>query len=789
MSLLNPIFLLGLAALSVPIVLHLIQRQRYPERPFTTLRFFDKTIKHNVIKRRFVDKLLLLLRLLLLAVLMLALARPFTGLGLGEKRMSMVIVLDNSPSMGRGSNGSTLFGRARDAAEAFTRQLAPQDSLALVLSKPAFAPAFTADRLDLEQQLRLRAGQPTGLLVKNGNGSLPALPNLATDVDVIRKAVGTLPPATPVALCGYGIDPLPQLTCDHAAVRSVLQRADLAGSPGNILGAVHTAQGLLAGSKDGDRMIVVLSDLQAADWQGDGAIDLAGVSVQVFEVPAPPEKKVNLAIEDCRVPKRKVQFGQSVLCTALVRNHGSVASGPSTKLSISLSSDKRTATVPVPQIAPGGGELVPFPIHAIGRGQVVYGTVSVDAPGDSFAYDNTWHFEIPLRPPVRVLCVNEAEGQLDGEASGSFVVNALAPRTPSAQAAPFADVDECSAAGLNGKELFPYNVVILAGVEKLEKKSRDALRSFAEDGGGLLIFPNAQAVPEEYNGWGFLPARVQAARQKDFVYVKSIAERAPAMAAMAVIGDAAVQGLSSSSWLDVAAESDAAVLARFSNDMPCLVDRPLGKGRVILAATGCHTDASDWPLRPAFVPLLRGLTSYLSDSRQMPVMSAEREVDEGMATTIPPEMLAGTPGAFRMELTGVGADYHPMPWLRRGTTLLLPRADRPGHYVLSLQPAGGKGTLMQPGLGAATVAVAVNHDVAESVFTPIPSDKIKELLRAPAVKTAVLGENEELDVTALKAVQSARSGRDLWRLAALLALVVIVAESLIAWRLPTNASS
>ena len=46
----------------MPVILHLIHRQRYPDRVFTTLRFFDATIKHNVIQKRLIDKLLLLLR-------------------------------------------------------------------------------------------------------------------------------------------------------------------------------------------------------------------------------------------------------------------------------------------------------------------------------------------------------------------------------------------------------------------------------------------------------------------------------------------------------------------------------------------------------------------------------------------------------------------------------------------------------------------------------------------------------------------------------------------------------
>ncbi|MBA3846473.1 MAG: BatA domain-containing protein, partial [Planctomycetes bacterium] len=123
MGFLSAAFLLGLAAIAAPVAIHLIHRQRYPERAFTTLRFFDKTVKHNVIQRRLIDRVLLALRIAALAALALGLARPFTGAGLGEKRLSLVIVLDNSPSMGRVRDGATLFARAQEAAGMLAAQL------------------------------------------------------------------------------------------------------------------------------------------------------------------------------------------------------------------------------------------------------------------------------------------------------------------------------------------------------------------------------------------------------------------------------------------------------------------------------------------------------------------------------------------------------------------------------------------------------------------------------------------------------------------------------------------
>ena len=79
-------FLLGLVVLAVPLVIHLIHRQRYPERRFTTLRFFVRTVKNNSVQRRLIDRLLLALRMLALAALIVALAQPSWNVAFGEQR-------------------------------------------------------------------------------------------------------------------------------------------------------------------------------------------------------------------------------------------------------------------------------------------------------------------------------------------------------------------------------------------------------------------------------------------------------------------------------------------------------------------------------------------------------------------------------------------------------------------------------------------------------------------------------------------------------------------------------
>jgi len=116
MGFLAPIFLAGLAAVAVPIVLHLFRREIAPPVPFTAVRFLQKRTIERQERRRIQDPWLLLLRVAALALLALAFARPY----LREQPTTqppVVIAVDVSYSMGAP-------GRLAGAREAAGKALA-----------------------------------------------------------------------------------------------------------------------------------------------------------------------------------------------------------------------------------------------------------------------------------------------------------------------------------------------------------------------------------------------------------------------------------------------------------------------------------------------------------------------------------------------------------------------------------------------------------------------------------------------------------------------------------------
>ncbi|OFV93189.1 MAG: hypothetical protein A3G76_15275 [Acidobacteria bacterium RIFCSPLOWO2_12_FULL_65_11] len=135
MSFLTPLFLAGLAAISIPILIHLIQRERKRVVQFPSLMFLQRIPYHSVRRRRIRHWLLLAMRVTAIALIVFAFARPFFQQGAlaaaaaGGGAREVVILLDRSASMGYGDH----WDRARDAARRVVGGLSADDRATLVL--------------------------------------------------------------------------------------------------------------------------------------------------------------------------------------------------------------------------------------------------------------------------------------------------------------------------------------------------------------------------------------------------------------------------------------------------------------------------------------------------------------------------------------------------------------------------------------------------------------------------------------------------------------------------------
>jgi hypothetical protein len=134
---LAPWFLAGLAAIGLPVWLHLLKQHKTTPLPFSSLMFFERRVQSSIKHRRLKYLLLFALRTALLALLAFAFARPFvnsTKVASASGGKLLVLAVDNSFSMRQGDR----LDRAKSAAAASLSGLRPEDrGLILTLGSQA----------------------------------------------------------------------------------------------------------------------------------------------------------------------------------------------------------------------------------------------------------------------------------------------------------------------------------------------------------------------------------------------------------------------------------------------------------------------------------------------------------------------------------------------------------------------------------------------------------------------------------------------------------------------------
>ncbi|MBW8772089.1 MAG: BatA and WFA domain-containing protein [Gemmatimonadetes bacterium] len=225
---LHPWMLLGLAAASVPILLHLRQHREPPTVPFPAVRYLLDATRQHEKRLRLRHWLLLLLRTLLILALVLAAAgpsAPVRGVA-AHPPTALAVVYDNSLSSGVVAGGTPRLEALKRAARDILARATPSDALWLIdadgiprrgssseLRALIDTLAPVARRLDLGEAVGVAAdvvrgdGRPGGVVVVTDLQATAVTPATVT-VPVVVVAV-TEPTVANVGLAALGLGAQP----------------------------------------------------------------------------------------------------------------------------------------------------------------------------------------------------------------------------------------------------------------------------------------------------------------------------------------------------------------------------------------------------------------------------------------------------------------------------------------------------------------------------------------------------------------------------------------------------
>ena len=568
---LQPAFLLAGLAAGVPILIHLINRHRALVHRFPALRFLLMADRRTARKFRLYQLLLLALRVLAILLLALLLSQPRWGgeasAALSQPPQTTVVLLDNSLSMQFRDGQETRLERAKTLAGQLLEGIAAPDSAVV-------------------------------------------LPLVSDDPD----AEPPLPGANMAALW----DQMRAIAASHEAV--------------DVAAAVQRAVEILQASTAPRRRLVLLTDLTVHGWEEFRASDLPrlpeDLTVHVIRLGS-PERDANTLISDVRVTEPPFIEQTPLDVIVWVRNR---SDEPVRSLRVDLLLGGETVGQQLTDLAADEEVAVPFRIVAPAAG-LHWGEVRLQ--GDAFGEDDRFYVALRTVAPARVLVVDGDPGASLFDSETFYLFSALQPR--GSLGPPLFHPKPLVWEGLEQERLSDYSVIVLCNVEALSPQVRQGLHQFVTEGGGLIFFAGHQVDPARYNTLFYgsdtplLPVAlgepVQHPEDAPVTLRPPTSWRGNGVhEALAVFSGDAAEMLTRSRFYryvsvaeDEAGEAD--VLLSYDDGQPFLLERALGRGRVLLFTATADRDWTDLPTRIAYVPLLHSVVGYaaqLSEAAQRP---------------------------------------------------------------------------------------------------------------------------------------------------------------------------
>jgi hypothetical protein len=406
--------------------------------------------------------------------------------------------------------------------------------------------------------------------------------------------------------------------------------------------------------------------------------------------------------------------------------------------------------------------VVTFTAAPSSRGWLT-GTVEIE--DDAFAPDNARPFVLHVPRERRVLVVR-GEGQrtryVDLALSSEMIADRLAFRT-----------ETIAEGDLPSTELGAYDAVLLVGPRSLSSGEVSALGRYVERGGGVMLFPSAQARPDQYSalfealgGGAFRGFSGELGTRRAIARFERVDLQHPLFDG---VFDAQGSGGTEIERPDVyfamnapTAGSRGQTLIELSNGFPFLQELRSGRGVALISAVAPTPDWSALPVRGLFIPLLYRSVYYLSAGTSV----AGETVVAGATSEL---RLTGVAPQEELRLVGPdGVERVPEQRSLFGATLLEVGGDlhTPGIYDVT----AGESLVRR---------IAVALAPAESDLATSDPDDARETLGS-ALGGTVEPLAAEAGESVAAALQQQRAGTEIWNVFLMLALAFLVAEQVLA---------
>jgi hypothetical protein len=535
----------------------------------------------------------------------------------------------------------------------------------------------------------LDPGVPTLILVDRSasmtvdTGSGPVFDLAIEEAGRLLDGLGAGTLAGVLAFDGQGLLLEPGMTADHAPLRRALERLGPGAGATDLDRALRRGRQIVQDAGLARANLLVLSDGTASAlpaglnerWP-EGLVvhyhDLLGV------------RPANRWVEDAAVAAG-LRRGEGVKVRATVR------SNRGTEETVSLALDLGAGVGATTDLTLDGAEgkaAFTVPVPPSGRA-----AAALSLPSDALELDDTLAFSLSGDSELDVLLVSGDGGQNPRDDEVYYLARALqpGPGTPSRVRPRVVAAEELRE--LQGGR---GDVIFLANVADPRPLVSDVER-FVDDGGGVFVSVGSRVDPDLYNDalGHLLPARFTEVKTRG----AGTFEQSPTGLSVPPLdqgefqvfrtGGAAVFSRVRFGKLlgtEPRLQDSSRVLLRFTDGLPALLERRVGRGRVVVFTSSIDDDWTDFPLRSIFPSIVHQFARSLSDTL---LTGGGQVVDVGASVRLPlplsldEEAWVVTPTGAEVALDRGAADAEGLAPFQATTT--------PGHYRLTWGGADGKG--------------------------------------------------------------------------------------------------
>jgi hypothetical protein len=533
-------------------------------------------------------------------------------------------------------------------------------------------------------------------------------------------------------------------------IKEKIASIDISYQAGNIGQALVRARDILAHSPDLNHEIYIFSDMQDANFRdlpGELFTREAWKNIHLFTIPPKPTGGENIAISDVLVPAQLLVPGEDFDIETELTNY-SKGSLENVLVGVVVDNERKAQTTI--SLPPNQPTRLRFNLKLDLPGDHG-GYVEIDH--DSFEPDNKRYFSLHIPEKIKLLAVGQ----------GSSDPVKLALDRPEAGQISFVGID---ATGLLREDLSKYNVILLNDIPSLDASRESAISGFVAGGGGLFVILGKSADNTYWQKFlpsisGITPGPLSG---KDGEYLTwnnfdyenpifSIYSSNPSDRAKPAIPDINITFYhnlsggrsigSSPNGVNIMAESK--------------------KNPIIVLGSGLDLASGDLAAHSLIIPLLVRSVEYLGSQNS----------GGGVNGIIGQPMQWRTPGNITQSLsllspTGAAEDLQPVIE-GNSSTVRITEYGAPGIYTM--MASDKKQALL-----------AFNVDNTESENAAVSAGDISGRLGV-AVKS--IAPDSDLKATVLQA----RFGRELWKELLILALLLLIAESIIGRTSPPKALS